>query len=373
MALSLHLLRQGNDFNLGRAVMIKDVTTIAVDLAKDVFQVAYGDGQGRVLSRQRLGSRRAFALQIGQWRDVVVVMESCATAHYWGRECQRLGLQVRLLPTQHVGAYRRRNKTDAADAEALLEAARNAQIKDVPVKNETQQLVLAVHSLRESWKAARTARINALRGHLLGFGQAIPLGAEKAIAQASAYIENVPVALHGLLQQLLDEISQLSKRMVDAERQIIALNKQNPAATHLQQVSGIGPLTASALTASAVDARHFKSGRQLAAWLGLTPREHSSGNSRHLGRISKRGDVYVRMLLVHGARSALSAALALRSKAPEKLNRIQRWATQLHDRVGMHKAIVAVANKLARICWAMWTYGDDYDGNDAGVAKAIAA
>lgn len=353
--------------------MIKDVTTIAVDLAKDVFQIAYGDGQGRVLSRQRISSRRAFALQLGQWREVVVVMESCATAHYWGRECQRIGLRVRLLPAQHVGAYRRRNKTDAADAEALLEAARNAQIKDVPVKNETQQLVLTVHSLREGWKAARTARINALRGHLLGFGHAIPLGADKAIAQASACIEKLPDALHDLLHQLLDEIRQLSQRMADAERQIIALNKQSSAATHLQQITGIGPLTASALTASAVDAKHFRSGRQLAAWLGLTPREHSSGNSRHLGRISKRGDVYVRMLLVHGARSALSVALALRHKAPDKLNRIQRWASQLHDRVGMHKAIVAMANKLARICWAMWAHGDDYDGNDAGSTKAAAA
>ncbi|MGH8711835.1 MAG: IS110 family transposase [Burkholderiales bacterium] len=353
--------------------MIKDITTIAVDLAKDVFQIAYGDGQGRVLSRQRITSRRAFALQLGHWRDVLVVMESCATAHYWGRECQRLGLQVRLLPAQHVGAYRRRNKTDAADAEALLEAARNAQIKDVPVKNQTQQLVLTIHALREGWKAARTARINALRGHLLGFGQAIPLGAEKAIAQAPDCIEKVPDALHDLLHQLLDEIRQLGQRMADAERQIVALNKQNVAAIHLQQISGIGPLTASALTASAVDAKYFKSGRQLAAWLGLTPREHSSGSSRYLGRISKRGDVYVRMLLVHGARSALSAALALRNRAPEQLNRIQRWATQLHDRVGMHKAIVAMANKLARICWALWAHGECYNGNDAGSARSVAA
>lgn len=353
--------------------MMKDVTTIAVDLAKDVFQIACGDGQGRVLTRQRIVSRRAFAVQIAQWRDVTVVMESCATAHYWGRECQRLGLSLRLLPAQHVGAYRRRNKTDAADAEALLEAARNAQIKDVPVKNETQQLVLAVHSLREGWKAARTARINALRGHLLGFGQAIPLGAEKAIAQATAGIEKVPEALHDLLHQLLDEIRQLTHRMADAERQIIALNKQNLAATHLQQISGIGPLTASALTASAVDAKHFRSGRQLAAWLGLTPREYSSGNNRRLGRISKRGDVYVRMLIVHGARSALSVALALRNKAPDKLNRIQRWAVQLHDRVGMHKAIVAMANKLARICWAMWRHGECYDGNNAGHSTAAFA
>lgn len=353
--------------------MIKNVTTIAVDLAKDVFQVAYGDGQGRVLSQCRFGSRKAFAEEMGQWRDVVVVMESCATAHYWGRQCQKLGLTVRLLPAQHVSAYRRRNKTDAADAEALLEAQRNAQIKAVPVKNETQQLTLTIHGLREGWKAARVARINALRGHLREFGQVIPLGADKAIAQASACIEQVPSALHGLLQQLLDEIRQLSQRMTDAERQIAALNRQNPAATHLQQISGIGPLIASALTASAVDPKLFKNGGQLAAWLGLTPREHSSGASRHLGKISKRGDVYVRTLLIHGARSALSAALALRSKAPEKLNRIQRWATQLNDRIGIHKATVALANKLARICWAMWTYGDDYDGNDAGAARITTA
>lgn len=314
--------------------MIKDVTTVAVDLAKDVFQIAYGDGQGRMLSQQRLRSRQAFAEVIGQWRDVTVVMESCATAHYWGRKFQDLGLRVRLLPAQHVGAYRRRNKTDAADAEALLEAHRNDRIKSVPVKNETQQLVLTVHGLREGWKAARVARINALRGHLREFGQVMPLGADKAMAQAAACIEAF--------------------------------------ATHLQQICGIGPLTASALTASAVDARYFRNGGQLAAWLGLTPKEHSSGNSRHLGRISKRGDVYVRTLLVHGARSALCAALALRHKAPDTLNRIQRWATQLHDRIGIYKATVAMANKLARICWAMWSHGDDYDGNDAGAVKAVA-
>lgn len=353
--------------------MIKNVTTIAVDLAKDVFQIAYGDGQGRVLSQRRIGSRKAFAEELGQWRDVTVVMESCATAHYWGRACQKLGLTVRLLPAQHVSAYRLRNKTDAADAQALLEAHRNAQIKAVPVKNETQQLTLTIHGLREGWKAARVARLNALRGHLREFGQVIPLGADKAIAQAAECIEKLPAALHGLLHQMLEEIQQLSQRMKATERQIAALNRQNVAATHLQQISGIGPLTASALTASAVDPKLFKNGGQLAAWLGLTPREYSSGQSRHLGKISKRGDVYVRTMLIHGARSALGAALALRRKAPEKLNRIQRWATQLNDRIGIHKAIVALANKLARICWAMWTHGDDYDGNDAGVARIAAA
>ena len=346
--------------------MSQHVTTVAVDLAKDIFQIAYGDGAGRVLRRQRLGSRLAFAREIGLWRDVVVVMESCASAHYWGRVCQRLGLSVRLLPTQHVVAYRRRNKTDAADAEALLEANRNAQLKVVPVKTEAQQQVLSIHGLREGWKATRVARLNALRGHLREYGEVIPLGAEKAIALAPACIEKVPPALHGLLTQLLDEIHDLSQRMVDAERLIAALNKQSAAATHLQTISGIGPLTASALTASAVDASHFKSGRQLSAWLGLTPREFSSGPNRLLGRISKRGDVYVRMLLVHGARSALSAALMLKHKAPEKLTRIQRWAVELKDRVGMHKAIVGLANKLARICWAIWKHGDAFEPNHAG-------
>lgn len=346
--------------------MSTDVTTVAVDLAKDIFQIAYGDGAGRVLRRQRLGSRLAFAREMGLWRDVVVVMESCASAHYWGRECQRLGLPVRLLPAQHVIAYRRRNKTDAADAEALLEAHRNAQLKPVPVKTEGQQQVLTLHGLREGWKATRVARLNALRGHLREYGQVIPLGADKAIALAPACIEKVPIILHGVLGQVLEEIHQLSERMRDTERLIAALNKQSAAATQLQTISGIGPLTASALTASAVDASHFKSGRQLAAWLGLTPREHTSANSRHLGRISKRGDVYVRMLLVHGARSALSAALMLRHKAPEKLSRLQRWATELNDRIGMHKATVAMANKLARICWAIWTHGDAFEGNHAG-------
>ena len=348
--------------------MGSEITTVAVDLAKDVFQLAYGDGAGRVLKRQRLGSRIGFAREIALWRDVVVVMESCASAHYWGRECLRLGLTVCLLPAQHVKAYRRRNKTDAADAEALLEAHRNAQLKPVPVKTEAQQQVLTLHGLRESWKATRVARLNALRGHLREYGQVIALGADKAIAQAPAGIEKLPIALHGLLKQLLDEVQQLSQRMADTERLIASLNQQSSTATRLQTISGIGPLTASALTASAVDAQHFKSGRQLAAWLGLTPREHSSAHHRQLGSISKRGDVYVRTLLIHGARSALSAALMLKHKAPDKLNRLQRWATDLNDRIGIHKATVALANKLARICWAVWVQGKDYDGQHPGPA-----
>ena len=212
----------------------------------------------------------------------------------------------------------------------------------------------------------RTARINTLRGLLREFGVILPVGAVAALKRMAEAIEDpaVPIWLRAGLHDLQSEIRGLEARIVEVERALGALAKASPAIERLRQVSGIGLLTATALYASAGDAQHFRSGRHLASWLGLTPREHSSGNVRRLGGISKRGDRYVRMLLTHGARAVLLRAGQMQ-RAGQKLNRLQRWALDLHGRVGHNKAACALANKLARIAWATWRYQRDFDPDHA--------
>ncbi|MDB5970213.1 MAG: family transposase [Hydrocarboniphaga sp.] len=342
-----------------------ECTTVAVDLAKDVIEVAAADRSGNVGSRQRL-SRAAFSRYLLKLPTCQIVMEACSGAHHWARLAMSHGHKVKLMPAQYVGAYRRRNKTDRADCMAILEAAKNNEILPVPVKRPDQQALQALHRLRSQWMATRTARINTLRGLLRELGVVIPMGAATAIKQFPEAIDhqNVPPFLRPGLQSMLEEIRQLEHRTVQAERDLAAMTRHDPAVQILQKVSGIGLLTSTALVASAGDARHFRSGRYFASWLGLTPREHSSGNTRRLGGISKRGDSYVRMLLIHGARSVmLRAKQQLRSGRP--LNRLQQWAVDLDGRVGHNKAATGLANKIARIAWACWMHGTDFNGNHA--------
>jgi transposase len=215
----------------------------------------------------------------------------------------------------------------------------------------------------------RTARINALRGLLREFGLILPVGAAAAIKLIPEALDDeaLPPMLRPALQSLLDEIHDLEQRIVAVECQLEAISRQNPVIKHLRDISGIGLLTATALYASANDAKHFRSGRHLASWLGLTPREHSSGNIRKLGGISKRGDRYVRMLLTHGARAVLLRAGQMQ-RAGQQLNALQQWALTLKARTNHNKATCALANKLARIAWATWRHGTVFDPNQGAVA-----
>lgn len=339
-----------------------DTTTVAVDLAKDVFEVAAACGH--VIEHRRL-SRTAFANFLLHQPPSGIAMEACGSAHHWARVAQAHGHTVKLLPAQYVRAYRRRNKTDRADCLALLEAAKNPELKSVAVKTVPQQVVLGLHRIRSQWMATRTARINTLRGLLRELGIVIPKGARTALKRLPAAIEDVPTPLRAALAEVLAEIRQLEERIVDVERRLRELSRQDPVMLRLQQISGIGLLTATALAASAGEAKHFESGRHFASWLGLTPREYSSGNIRRLGHLSKRGDVYVRMLLTHGARAVLNRARVLQQTKPDALNHLQRWALTLAARRGHNKATCALANKLARIAWATWYYERDFDGNYA--------
>jgi transposase len=279
-------------------------------------------------------------------------MEACGSAHYWGREFQKLGHRVVLLPPHQVRPYVRRNKTDRTDAKGILEAFRNAEIKPVPVKTVAQHALTALHRMRSGWITERTARINALRGLLRELGLFIPVGPRQVVPLVWAYIEDadsaLPDSLRPVFAEACQEIRDIEARIKLVEGKLKVLADQLPPVAYLLTIPGIGLLTATALVAFIGDVRRFPSGRHLASYLGLTPREYSSGLKRYLGRISKRGDGYLRTLLIHGARSVL---LHARKRQPDRL---RQWAHKL-ERTHVHnKAAVAVANKLARIAWAVW-------------------
>ena len=332
-----------------------DANTVAVDLAKSVFQVAVADASWRVVETQRL-SRGQFERWFVNRQVDLVVMEACGSAHHWARWLNSLGIEVRLLPAQYVRAYVRRNKTDATDAVALLEAARASDLRPVRVKSIEQQALQGLHRIRSLWMGTRTSRINALRGFCREFGIAIPQGARTGLEALGRVLADpasaVPELIRHSAKLLLEEIRLLEARVAQVERELAAAARISPACTLLLSVPGIGLLTATAMVAATSgDVSHFKDARHFASWFGLTPREYSSGGSRYLGRISKKGDRYLRMLLTHGARSVLRAASVAVEKG-KSLVGVRQWALQVQGRANHNKAACALANKLARICYA---------------------
>ena len=337
--------------------------TLAVDLAKDVFELAFADAAGRIIERKRL-KRAPFAACLENRASLRIVMEACGSAHAWARHFTRLGHEVTLLPAQHVRPYIRRNKTDRTDAAGLLEAARCGDIRPVPAKTPEQQGTQGLHRIREHHKAQRTAAINLLRGLLREFGLAIPAGAEKVRPATWAALEDgdndLPMSLRHALAGVLDQIAACQTAMEAIEKQLSQIAKDDLRSQRLMAASGVGLITATAMSAGIGDFARFPTGRHFASALGLTPREYSSGNTRQLGRITKQGDVYLRTLLIHGARSALITAHAARKRG-QALDRTQQWALALADRKGHNKAAVALANKTARRLWAAEHHGSRFD------------
>ena len=326
----------------------------AVDIAMKVFEVAVSHEPGRVEGTRRL-PRNQFLPFLAQMPAGTVVMEACGSAHYWARRIQELGHKVVLLPPHQVRPYVTRNKTDRTDAKGILEAYRNADIRPVPVKSVPQQVLASLHRFRSGWIASRTAQVNTLRGLLRELGFVIPVGVEKVLPQVRVLIEDadsgIPDSLRPVLAIACEEIRALSENIKMTEHQLDALAEQTPVVARLRSIPGIGLMSATALVAFVGDVQRFPSGRHFASYLGLTPREYSSGMKRRLGRISKRGDAYLRMLLIHGARSVLCHA-----KNAKEHDRLRTWALGLERRVGHNKAAVALANKLARIAWAVWKH-----------------
>ena len=329
-------------------------TTVAVDLAKDVFELAFADANARILERRRL-TRAAFARAFANHPPLRIVMEACGSAHDWARRFARLGHAVELLPAHEVRPYVRRNKTDRTDAAGLLEAARCESIRRVPVKTPEQQGIQGLHRVREFHKAQRTAAINVLRGLLREFGVVIALGSAKVRPAVLAALEDadneLPMTLRHTLKTVLDAISADERAMAAIEERLQVFAEGDLRSQRLQRAGGVGLITATALSASVGDFDRFPSSRHFASSLGLTPREHSSGNTRRLGRVTKRGDLYLRMLLIHGARAMLRSA-RLAKKKQQPLDRTRAWALALSERVGHNKAAVALANKQARRLWA---------------------
>jgi len=334
-------------------------TTIGVDLAKSVFQIAVSRHPGKVAESHRL-TREKFLPFFAERQPARVVLEACGTAHYWGRRLAELGHQPVLLPPHVLRPYVSRNKTDSADARALLEAVRNEDIHPVPVKSEAQQTLMALHRLRETWKRQRTARLNLLRAVLRELGWVIPVGARHVVPKTEVLIGDpalgLPAALRFSLPLVCDEIRALEKNLHQVERQLRALAGQLPVVRNLLSIPGVGLITATALVAFVGDVNRFPTSRHFASYLGLTPREHSSGLVRRLGRISKRGDVYLRTLLVHGARAVLWAA-----KRRPHADRLRTWALKIQSLRGHNRAAIALANKLARVVWAVWRKGTAFE------------
>jgi transposase len=344
-----------------------DATTIAVDLAKDVFEIAGANRAGRIVEHGRLSRRQFERFLATVPAGTEIIMEACGTAHYWGRQCQGHGLAPRLLPAQYVRAYVRRNKSDRADAEALLEAHRCGEIQVVPVKTPEQQALHGLHQVRRQWQSARTARINAIRGLLREQGIPLRLGATTIRRTVPALIDDparaLPPLLCAALRGLLDELRDLERRLHDLDASLTRVAAADPVARRLQTVPGVGVIIATSLISNVPHIHAFRRGRHFASWLGLTPREAASGTRRWRGHISKRGDVYLRTLLTHGARSILVNAQRRARANVSALTALQRWAVDLAARRGQNKAASALANKLARIVWAVWRSDVDFSAD----------
>jgi transposase len=336
---------------------MENPTTIAVDLSKSVFELAV-ERDGRICQRKRLNRGQLTAF-LSQCPSATVFMETCGSSHYWGRKAQELGHTVKLLPAQHVKAYRIGQKTDRRDAEAILSARSRKTIVAVPVKTVEQQTICALHRIRAALMKTRSARLNTVRGLLREFGVTIAEGAERvqpALVEALSQAPSpVPEPLHAALFSMMAEARELDERSAEVEKQLKALARTLPLVERLETIPGVGLLNATALSAMVGDFPRFNSGRKFASSLGLTPKESSSGKRRWLGSISKAGDPYLRTLLIGGARSMLLSAH--RTKRP---HRLQEWALEVEKRRGRNRAAVAVANKLARIIWAVATRGEPF-------------
>lgn len=340
---------------------MNEPTTIAVDLAKSVFQVAVSGAPGRVDEHHRLTRSRLLAF-FARRPAAVVMMEACGSAHHWARQLRTLGHEPRLLPAQHVAKCRIGNKTDRIDTEAILAASRREVIRPVPVKSIEQQVIATLHRLRQGWITARTARLNALRSVLREFGVVVRPGAARVQPAVSDALQcgSLPESLSALLASLCDEVRELSKRIDAVEAQLAATTAEDPVVERLRTIPGIGLLSSSAYVSAVVDPRRFPSARHAGSFVGLVPKECSSGERRRLGAITKCGDVYLRTLLISGARSVLRHAKRLK-----KPDRLRAWALRLEASRGHNRAAIALANRLARIAWAVWIKNRVYESTPA--------
>jgi transposase len=340
---------------------MEQVITIGLDIAKHVFQVHGVSANGAVVLRRKL--RRDDV--VGFFENLpscLIGIEACATGHHWARMLMRLGHEVRLMPASYVKPYVKRQKNDATDAEAICEAVTRPTMRFVPVKSQEQQSLLMLHRVRELLIRQRTMLVNALRGHLAEFGIVTRQGSA-GVGMLIALVEDeehglFPKLAHAALIPLVEQLREVHEKINDMDRRIHRWHRSNELSRRLETIPGIGPITASAIAATVTDVSLFKSGRQLAAWLGLVPRQSSSGGKERLGGISKQGDPYIRKLLIVGAHAVLRYSSKARAAST-------RWAAELLANKPYNVVAVALANKMARIVWALMTTGKRFEAANA--------
>jgi transposase len=339
---------------------MNDVTTYGLDLAKRVFQLHWVDVASGEVHRKTLSRPQVSAFFARAPRGVVA-MEACGSAHHWGRLLQTLGHQVKLIAAQFVRPFVKTNKTDAADAQAIWEAAQRPEMRFVALKSEAQQAVLSLHRLREQWVKVRTLQANQIRGLLYEFGIVVPLGWRTLLKAATEQLTEptgtvVPVLLRDELLEQLEALRAATARIVALEKQLASWQRAEPECQRIMAIPGVGPITATAVVASVADARQFRSGREFAAYLGLVPRQSGTGGRVKLLGISKRGDTYLRTLLIHGARSVLLSHSRKHRDGP-----LPTWLEGLLQRRPSNVVVVALANKMARTIWALLAQGRTFD------------
>jgi transposase len=336
------------------------VTTVGIDLAKNVFMVHGVDERGKVVLRRQV-KRSQLSTLFSNLPACLIGIEACGGAHYWARKLEEQGHSVRLIAPQFVKPYVKSNKNDAADAEAICEAVGRPSMRFVPAKNVEQQAVLSMHRARQGFVKARTAQVNQIRGLLTEFGIVIRQGLHHVVASVPGILEDaeneLPVSFRSVLARLFEHLKVVDRQVTEMTDEIKAWHRSNPMSCRLEAVPGIGPLGASALAATLGNARNFRNGRQLAAWLGLVPRQYSSGGKSTLLGMSKRGDAYLRTLLIHGARSVIWSA--------HKKAETESWVMKVVNRRNKNVAAVALANKTARVVWALLAHDREFQASYA--------
>jgi transposase len=331
---------------------MEKVTTVGIDLAKNVFSLHAVDVAGRVVLR-RMVRRDQLEEVVAKLPACLIGLEACSGAHEWARRFARYGHTVKLMAPKFVAPYRKSGKNDGNDAEAICEAVSRPSMRFVPVKSTEQQALLVLHRVRQGFVTERTATINRLRGLLAEFGVVLALRSKTVREQAAAASEHLPVLVRRAIAELLEHLRLLDERIAAHDREMEAQARLCEPARRLMKIRGIGPTTALAIVATVGNAREFKNGRQLAAWIGLVPSQYSTGGKARLGHISKQGDSYLRCLLFQGARAVLHSA-------PAHQDRMSRWVLELKARRGYYRTLVAIANKNARIAWALLSKNEEF-------------
>jgi transposase len=338
-------------FNI-RGLAMSNIATVGIDLAKSVFSVHAVSDTGAVQMHCTVSRAKLLPL-IAQIPPCLIGMEACSGSHEWARRFRDFGHTVRLMAPKFVIAYRKGGKNDGNDAEAICEAVSRPNMRFVPIKTIDQQAVLTLHRVRQGFIGERTAIINRMRSLLAEFGIVIAQGANRARHDVVEQLDRLPLVVASAVKDLLDHLQGLDDRVSQYDRQLFQLARENDVAQRLQSIPGVGPLTASAIIASVGNAAEFRNGRQFAAWLGLVPRQHSTGGKARLGHITKSGDTYLRMLLVLGARAMLH-------RVARHQDRLSQWVAGVRARRGYARTTVALAAKNARILWALLTKGDRF-------------